>query len=1114
MKKILLFAMMCLFGLFSTISAQNVISLDGADVKTETSNEVRSSSDHCYVNFTLYDGPSDGWHGGYLRVYFDNIYEDLIIDNGRYSQTFTLEIPRNSYVYVVFYEGSNWAEECSYEIAYEDGPIIHEASYDDNNMDFEFNVNCGSLEVPELTAVAENNTIVLSWNAVEDAEYYNVYGYDDKSYRYIIRTEVTNTTFVVENVDVDVKHCYSVTAVNDAIGESYASEMACAIIYEEGTKVIGEGDLTVSSLPTNAYYNYSLTQQIYTAEELGLGSSIINKIAFYQTSYNTDERQVEVYMMNTDKTDFVIQTNEDYTYSNDWVSVQETDKVFEGVWTIHNAWSEIELDNDFIYTGGNILLCVLDKTGSYNESTYFRGNDVLNYQSLRYYTDETELYVNNMYYNAEPSPSNSQIKIYSEPISVGECQIPELTAEALGYSDILLEWNYDENAAYYNVYGYGEEGYYKIASTTKTTYTVENLEHNTTYCFAVTAANYTYGESGYSNRACATTDIPRPEEPYIMVESVKENSVVLTWYPVDYAEYYNVYYNDYKIGTTKATTYTLADLDTDRTYCFTVTAVNEVGESSHSNMRCEEMSSEGSVIVGNYDDNISNLPISVYYNYSLTQQIYTAEELGLDAQCEIASIAFYQESYYENDRYLEVFMMNTDKDYFENEYDWVNMVDSVKVFEGDCTIGYGWVEIPLSTSFKYEGGNILLCVVDNSGYYDGDVSYRIYYTENTQTLRARTDYESYNPYNANGVYGDSGDSYKNQLKLRLAGESEGLELAAPVLAAEATSDSTILLSWDIVEGAESYTVYYDYFKIASTADTTYLVGGLDYGTDYCFTVKAVCDNAKSEHSNLGCERTLTYSIPSAPIVVGAEAEGPYQIVLQWNMVEFATHYNVYHDSKIVATAWTDTTCIVKGLKAQTEYCFNITAINKVGESMMSDTICAMTEKKTPCYAPENVKAKVKNSYTISLTWDEQSCADSYRVYRDGFFLADTEHAEYIDAELEPDTEYCYTVKSVCKYDKSKESEEICVETLPDGLEEKSTVFNIYPNPVNDKLYIETEVEVVKVVVYDVYGRIQNLRNSEIQNLSISVDVTSLNSGVYFVKVVTDNGEVVKRIVKK
>ena len=35
-----------------------------------------------------------------------------------------------------------------------------------------------------------------------------------------------------------------------------------------------------------------------------------------------------------------------------------------------------------------------------------------------------------------------------------------------------------------------------------------------------------------------------------------------------------------------------------------------------------------------------------------------------------------------------------------------------------------------------------------------------------------------------------------------------------------------------------------------------------------------------------------------------------------------------------------------------------------------------------------------------------------------------------------------------------------------------------------------------------------------QQLSNSIDVTNLNSGVYFVKVVTENGESVKRFIKK
>ncbi len=74
-------------------------------------------------------------------------------------------------------------------------------------------------------------------------------------------------------------------------------------------------------------------------------------------------------------------------------------------------------------------------------------------------------------------------------------------------------------------------------------------------------------------------------------------------------------------------------------------------------------------------------------------------------------------------------------------------------------------------------------------------------------------------------------------------------------------------------------------------------------------------------------------------------------------------------------------------------------------------------------------------------------------------------------------------------------------------------FNIYPNPVNDRLYIETSTQTQSIEIYDVYGRIQNLRNSETQKLRNSIDVSDLNSGIYFVKVKTEEGNIVKRIVK-
>ena len=74
-------------------------------------------------------------------------------------------------------------------------------------------------------------------------------------------------------------------------------------------------------------------------------------------------------------------------------------------------------------------------------------------------------------------------------------------------------------------------------------------------------------------------------------------------------------------------------------------------------------------------------------------------------------------------------------------------------------------------------------------------------------------------------------------------------------------------------------------------------------------------------------------------------------------------------------------------------------------------------------------------------------------------------------------------------------------------------FKVYPNPVNDRLYIETSTQIQSIEVYDIYGRIQNLRNSETQKLRNSIDVSDLNNGIYFVKINTEEGNIVKRIVK-
>ena len=65
-----------------------------------------------------------------------------------------------------------------------------------------------------------------------------------------------------------------------------------------------------------------------------------------------------------------------------------------------------------------------------------------------------------------------------------------------------------------------------------------------------------------------------------------------------------------------------------------------------------------------------------------------------------------------------------------------------------------------------------------------------------------------------------------------------------------------------------------------------------------------------------------------------------------------------------------------------------------------------------------------------------------------------------------------------------------------------TDLNIYPNPVKNHFYVETDCENLNVEIYDIMGRC-TLAKESIDNKSI-IDISDLNSGIYFVKIKKDN----------
>ena len=164
-------------------------------------------------------------------------------------------------------------------------------------------------------------------------------------------------------------------------------------------------------------------------------------------------------------------------------------------------------------------------------------------------------------------------------------------------------------------------------------------------------------------------------------------------------------------------------------------------------------------------------------------------------------------------------------------------------------------------------------------------------------------------------------------------------------------------------------------------------------------------------------------------------------------------------------------------------------------------------------APRNLAAAPTSTSSIRLTWSSAAYATSYNVYRDNAFVKNVTATNYTDEGLEYDTEYCYTVTSVLEDQESEHTEAVCVKTLGESLTELESSFLLFPNPANDRLFIVTEVEIEDVVIYDVYGRHQVTETPSHQDMT-SVNVSNLNAGIYFIKINTNQGEVIKRFIKK
>ena len=162
------------------------------------------------------------------------------------------------------------------------------------------------------------------------------------------------------------------------------------------------------------------------------------------------------------------------------------------------------------------------------------------------------------------------------------------------------------------------------------------------------------------------------------------------------------------------------------------------------------------------------------------------------------------------------------------------------------------------------------------------------------------------------------------------------------------------------------------------------------------------------------------------------------------------------------------------------------------------------------YPAQNLQLTDDNN-TISWEAPEKNTPVGYNVYINNELVA--ENTKELSYTIE-NADGVYGVEVVALYENDITSIGVIKQILSEenikDIETNDNV-SIYPNPVNDRLYIETQTQTQTVEIFDIYGRRQkSIVNSQ---RSTVIDLSDLKSGIYFVKINTEKGNIVKRIIK-
>ncbi|WP_068500238.1 fibronectin type III domain-containing protein [Paenibacillus kribbensis] len=255
--------------------------------------------------------------------------------------------------------------------------------------------------------------------------------------------------------------------------------------------------------------------------------------------------------------------------------------------------------------------------------------------------------------------------------------------------------------------------------------------------------------------------------------------------------------------------------------------------------------------------------------------------------------------------------------------------------------------------------------------------------------------------------------------------------ATPTNLTGTATTTSIKLSWNAADNAESYELKRDGQLVYSGNELTYTDTGLTASTSYTYTLVAKNGTGESSPASVQVKTadpapttpptTPPPSIPvtqppTAPInFVGTRNER--SILLIWAPVAQAVSYELKRDGVIIYSG-VDTSFNDIGLERSTTYVYSLVAKNNAGESVPQ--VIQIATKSHNLESPKFVRKLVKSTST-TLTWKKVVNADTYELLRDGKSIYKGKLTWFTDKRLTPSKTYTYTLVAWSRNDSSQSS---------------------------------------------------------------------------------------------